>query len=295
MDYVRKGGMDKWGGNDKSKPAVLVKNTVQLKEGGLVDGEYAAKIKINGLTKIPADIPIELNPLEVKTTNWQMTVDMNADQACGLGPQEPGCTMRGSVRGKADGNKLNHAVSFENNGGAIYTLVIEQPSKTCTVVAEIGELFTINYKTTGEPNKLVIQLPNVIQATAVRQDIINAAMDAIAPFKTYGEAAIADYNTAAHAAVWVDRRLNKLTNEFDCSALFAATQFESDLIAEKHELNMSVQDFVQAECKRGNKIAVEWLQTTAVPAIEDARIYVNKLTDEDVGGVEYNAWAAANL
>merc|ERR1712126_262217 len=109
MDYVRKGGMDKWGGNNKSKPAVLVKNTVQLKEGGLVDGEYAAKIKINGLTKIPADIPIELNPLQVKTTNWQMTVDMNADQACGLGPQEPGCTMRGSVRGKADGNKLNHA------------------------------------------------------------------------------------------------------------------------------------------------------------------------------------------
>merc|ERR1712142_1146569 len=83
------------------------------------------------------------------------------DQACGLGPQEPGCTMRGSVKNQADGNKLNHAVSFENNGGAIYTLVLEQPSKTCTVVAEIGELFTINYKTTGEPTNWSFNCPTL--------------------------------------------------------------------------------------------------------------------------------------
>lgn len=295
VDYTRKGGMAQWGGNDKSKPAAMIKNTVQLKEGGLVDGEYAAKVKINGLSKIPADLPVELNPMSMRTTSWQMTVDVNADQACSAGPQEPGCTMRGSVRGKAGGNKLSHAISFENNGGAIYTVVLEQPSKTCTIVAQIGELFTINWKTTGEPNKLVIQLPNVIEHVSVRQAIIDAAMAAIAPFRAYGQAAITTPNTAAHAVVWVDRRINKMNNEFDCSALFAATQFESDLIAEAHNLGMSVQSFVQAECKRGNAIAVEWLKNTAVPAIEDARTYVNNLTDETVGGVEYDTWAANNL
>jgi len=142
---------------------------------------------------------------------------------------------------------------------------------------------------------LVIQLPNVIEHQSVRQAIIDAVMAAIAPFRTYGEAAITDLNTAAHAVVWVDRRINKMNNEFDCSALFAATQFESDLIAEAHNLGMSVQDFVQAECKRGNAIAVEWLENTAVPEIEVARTYVNNLTDETVGGVEYDTWAANNL
>ena len=136
-------------------------------------------------------------------------------------------------------------------------------------------------------------------------EIMKAGQAAIAPFQNYwfgaymsgdreGEVVILEsgMDKVAHAAVWVDRRMAKLTNEFDCSALFASTLFESELIAESQELGTTVQKFVQAECKRGNKIAVAWIQANAAPAVKDAREYVFALTDPAVGGAEYNLWAS---
>merc|ERR1712071_620742 len=129
MDYTRKGGIAKWGGNDKSMPAIMVKNTVQLKEGGLVDGEYATKVKITGLTKIPKDLPSSLNPMSMRSMKWQMTVDVNADQACSVGPQEPGCTMRGSVRGKAGGNKLFTRLTLRTTAALFTRLFLSDPRR----------------------------------------------------------------------------------------------------------------------------------------------------------------------
>lgn len=280
------------GGLDKENPGGIVMNRVQLRDGGLENGEYTATVKISGYSDFPENVPEIMNPLSLRDSKWQMSVTANIDQSCLAGPHADGCAMEGLIKGKVDGRKLNHAVRFANSDGTLFTFEMESPKSTSLVSVGLSDVVEVNYETTGKPNRLVVRLPN-LASPIMRQSLNDTLTAALRPFRSYIEAAITDPNTAAHALVWVDQKLATFTNEFDCSALFAATKFESDFIADKHGL-LSVQDFVQSECRRGNQIVIEGIAETAIPSIESARVYVHKLTDENVGGLRYNKWARSH-
>lgn len=304
--WDRKEGFSKWGGkNIGNKKAPLAMNAnIWVKEGGLVDGAYAVTVKNTGGMKVPKDFPESLNPLDCKTKKWTHTYKMSADQVCAAGPQQDGCAISIGVKGKNGKKKLNHSISYTTSGGTDFGVTMKRPDGVCKIDALIRErTFECFYTKDSKAKKLVVRLPNVMGPQL--GEIMKAGQAAIAPFQNYwfgaymsgdreGEVVILEsgMDKVAHAAVWVDRRMAKLTNEFDCSALFASTLFESELIAESQELGTTVQKFVQAECKRGNKIAVAWIQANAAPAVKDAREYVFALTDPAVGGAEYNLWAS---
>lgn len=309
LTWDRKEGFSKWGGkNIGNKKAPLAMNAqIWVKEGGLVDGAYSVVVKNNGGMKVPKDFPASLNPLDCQTMKWTHTYKMSADQVCAAGPQEDGCAISIGVKGKNGKKKLNHSISYTTSGGKAFEVTMKRPDGVCKVNALIlPKSFDCFYTKDNEPKKLVVRLPHVMGPQL--GEIMKAGQAAIAPFQNYWFGAYMSgavmtpqgpvvtlkrgMDKVAHAAVWVDRRMAKLTNEFDCSDLFASTLFESDLIAESYGLGTTVQKFVQAECKRGNKIAVAWIQANAAPEVKKAREYVFALTDPAVGGEEYNLWAS---
>jgi len=308
LTWDRKEGFSKWGGkNIGSKKAPLAMNAqIWVKEGGLVDGAYAVVVKNNGGMKVPKDWPASLNPFDCKTKKWTHTYTMSADQVCAAGPQEDGCAISIVVKGKNGKKKLNHSISYSSTSGTDFEVTMTRPDGVCKIDALIRpQTFECFYTKDEEAKKLVIRLPNVMGPQL--GEIMKAGQAAIAPFQNYWFGAymsgdreeetgavdpLSGMDKVAHAAVWVDRRMAKLTNEFDCSNLFAATLFESELIAESHGLGTTVQKFVQAECKRGNKIAVAWVKSNAAPQVKEAREYVFALTDPTVGGEQYNLWAS---
>merc|ERR1712131_180329 len=139
-------------------------------------------------------------------------------------------------------------------------------------MGELGQnAIKLTWAQNNEAPELVLQILNPMgpQLGALTGEVGKF----FAPFKNYWfQAYAADketFNGVAHAAAWVDRRMAKFTDEFDCSDVFAATLFESESIAKAAQLGMSA---------AANDMAVEFMKTQAAPAIAGARDYVFKLT-----------------
>lgn len=294
LDYSRQEGFSKWGGNDvsSSKAPLALKSKMKVKEGGLENGAYNLVLAHNGVMVVPKDFDQELNIFGFQSNKWKHVYKISADQACTAGPHVDGCEISASISGKTGKTKLNHSVNFASSGGNSFEFIIDSPQGTCTTKLELGQnAIKLTWAQNNEAPELVLQILNPMgpQLGALTGEV----GDFFAPFKNYWlQAYAADketFNGVAHAAAWVDRRMAKFTDEFDCSDVFAATLFESESIAKAAQLGMSVQEYVQGMCAAANDMAVEFMKTQAAPAIAGARDYVFKLTDPAVGGEYYNS------
>jgi len=232
---------------------------------------------------------VMMDPLATQpfSHNFDVTAECNGRCEGPSGPLGAGCQMSLGVEGtfnneaipellvklKAFPDKFNVKVLLDNSQVAMIKLEYNQ-----------HELYALYFKEGEGDFAHVISVPGPGRFGRIAE----AVEQYVAPFVVYIQAAVENADRFAHAAVWVDRAWNDLTNEFDCSAVVAATGIESGILAA--ELGApSIQEMAQGYCVQFNEMAVGGLQQ-AGEGVKAARKYVNDLTNPRIGGVKYNRW-----
>merc|ERR1711881_424466 len=137
--------------------------------------------------------------------------------------------------------------------------------------------------------KLVVRVP----CTGAFNDMKVEALALYEPFRAYGEAAITDVDTAAHAIVWIDQRFGFLDQEFNCTNLVLASQLESEYLAEFLGWS-SVQEMLIKACDTANEQIVNFLTGPASGKIEETRDRVHQLTGP-AGKATFQKWYNAHI
>jgi len=266
--------------------SIKIDNILAMKQAGLSRGKYVAKILIKGKVKMTTGFADAVN-LHIKSTQWNMMLTAQAKQGCS-NPTSDTCSAALSLEGTAGNTKLDHSIKYQvRETMKLFAIVIKMGNFESEVTLNLNALVAeIHYQSTIPRLEPVL----VLRAPMPKSfpGIVDAANNLAEPFKQYWLAATVDLNTAAHAFVWIDKRIAKLDQEFNCAALVKSTKVESELLA-KFMHWKSVQAQMSGYCVEGNAYIIKTMKESGSKMITTARTYVHDLTGAP-GEQFYNAW-----
>jgi len=215
--------------------------------------------------------------------NVDVSVTLGAQNVCAESPFNAGCKMNFGWSGEVNGADVD-AVDFTWTAKKDSSKIVVDcaSSGVYQLRAKYNNMkyFTVEFKQNAQEWIHII----TVAGPKNWQAVVDSVMQFVQPFEQYlNHGVLSLSHNSALSVVWVDRAFNKLTNEFDCSAIVKATMFNSEI------LNISPRTLKEA-CIEGNKIAIASLQDFGNEHIAKSRNYVHGLTDAKNGGKKFNKW-----
>jgi len=215
--------------------------------------------------------------------NVEVVVKAGHQKTCTENPFNAGCKITFGWSGEVNGADVD-AVDFtwtaKKDSSKIVVDCASSGVYKLRATYNNMKYFTVEFKQDAQ------QWMHIITVVGPKnwQALVDSVFNFVQPFEQYFTHGLLSLShNSALSVVWVDRAFNKLTNEFDCSAIAKATMFKSEI------LNISQQDLKQS-CIEGNKIAIAALQEFGNEHIAKSREYVHGLTDVKNGGKKFNKW-----
>jgi len=219
-----------------------------------------------------------------------VNLEANMRKACIENPISGQCKAKVSVKGSHNGENLGNTVAKYTIQPKRASVVVTRDGSEIASVSVIGidtmQVLSLKYRLAGKPGVLVVQFvgPNGIDA------VITAAQDFAAPFVNFFSAIdFTSHHDAAHIIAYFDKVMKNVVgkNFFNVYSVIAATQFESELLADAMQVS-SVQSFAKETAETVNNV-IEQAASENHKYVAEARDYVRQVVSS-AGEAKFDAW-----